>query len=99
MNNKHITDLTCEPIVKNLVTLAAPIIVGMALFTRYFLVDLYFVGRLGPDAVAAVSISGNVFFVILGLAFVLGTGGIEVTVSNGNDRYCEFFHICLKRWP
>jgi len=78
MNNKHITDLTHGPIVKNLVTLATPIIVGMALFTLYFLVDLYFVGRLGPDAVAAVSISGNAFFVILGLAFVLGTGGMAL---------------------
>ncbi len=78
MNRQNITDLTRGSIPRNLIRLSTPIIVGMALFTLYFLVDLYFVGRLGPDAVAAVSISGNAFFVILGLAFVLGTGGMAL---------------------
>jgi putative MATE family efflux protein len=61
-----------------LIRLATPVIVGMVLFTLYLMVDFYFVGRLGLDAVAAVSISGNAFFVILGLAFFLGTGGMAL---------------------
>ena len=78
MNDKRAIDLTTGSIPRILIRLATPIIVGMVLFTLYFMVDLYFVGRLGPDAVAAVSISGNAFFVILGLAFVLGTGGMAL---------------------
>ena len=78
MNDKGAIDLTQGSIPRILIRLATPIIVGMVLFTLYFMVDLYFVGRLGPDAVAAVSISGNAFFVILGLAFVLGTGGMAL---------------------
>ena len=78
MNDKRAIDLTQGSIPRILIPLATPIIVGMVLFTLYFMVDLYFVGRLGPDAVAAVSISGNAFFVILGLAFVLGTGGMAL---------------------
>ena len=78
MNDKRAIDLTQGSIPRILIRLATPIIVGMVLFTLYFMVDLYFVGRLGPDAVAAVSISGNAFFVILGLAFVLGTGGMAL---------------------
>ena len=78
MNDKGAIDLTQGSIPRILIQLATPIIVGMVLFTLYFMVDLYFVGRLGPDAVAAVSISGNAFFVILGLAFVLGTGGMAL---------------------
>jgi len=62
-------DLTTGSIPKLLLRLAGPIAFSML---------LYFVGRLGPDAVAAVSISGNAFFVILGLSFVLGIGGMAL---------------------
>jgi putative MATE family efflux protein len=50
----------------------------MFMHTLYILADLYFVGRLGPDAVAAISISGNAFFVIFGLSFIIGTGGMAL---------------------
>jgi len=50
----------------------------MVLFTVYLLVDIYFVGKLGPDAVAALSISSNAFFIHLGFSTVLGTGGMAL---------------------
>jgi len=71
-------DLTTGSIPKLLLRLAGPIAFSMLMFILYLMVDLYFVGRLGPDAVAAVSISGNAFFVILGLSFVLGIGGMAL---------------------
>jgi Na+-driven multidrug efflux pump len=86
MNDKGAIDLTQGSIPRILIRLATPIIVGMVLFTLYLMVDLYFVGRLGPDAVAAVSISGNAFFVILGLAFVLGTGGMALMAQAVGKR-------------
>ena len=72
------TDLTAGSIPKQLLRLSGPIAFSMIMFTLYLMADLYFVGRLGPDAVAAVSISGNAFFVILGLSFVLGIGGMAL---------------------
>ena len=71
-------DLTTGNIPSSLVRLAAPILLGMVMFTLYLLADLYFVGRLGPDAVAALSISGNAFFIHLGLSTVLGTGAMAL---------------------
>jgi putative MATE family efflux protein len=50
----------------------------MVMFTIYLWVDLYFVGRLGPDAVAALSISSNAFFIHLGFSTILGTGGMAL---------------------
>jgi len=50
----------------------------MVMFTVYLLVDIYFVGRLGPDAVAALSISSNAFFIHLGFSTILGTGGMAL---------------------
>jgi putative MATE family efflux protein len=71
-------DLTEGPILKTLVRLAVPVTIAMVMFTVYLMVDLYFVGRLGPDALAAVSIAGNAFFIHLGFSTILGTGGMAL---------------------
>ena len=71
-------DLTKGPIFKTLIRIAVPVTISMVMFTIYLMVDLYFVGRLGSDAVAALSISSNAFFIHLGLATVLGTGGMAL---------------------
>ena len=71
-------DLTEGPILQTLVKLAVPVTISMVLFTVYLLVDIYFVGRLGSDAVAALSISSNAFFIHLGFSTILGTGGMAL---------------------
>ena len=76
-NNSRI-DLTAGPILTTLIRLAVPVTISMVMFTIYLLVDLYFVGRLGPDAVAALSISSNAFFIHLGFSTVLGTGAMAL---------------------
>jgi len=78
MKNNSRIDLTEGPILKTLVRLAVPVTIAMVMFTVYLMVDLYFVGRLGPDALAAVSISGNAFFIHLGFSTILGTGGMAL---------------------
>jgi len=81
-------DLTEGPIFKTLVKLAVPVTVSMVLFTVYLLVDLYFVGRLGPEAVAALSISSNAFFIHLGFSTILGTGGMAlIAQAFGRKEY------------
>ena len=49
-------------------------LVTMVVQTMYVLVDLYWVGRLGTDAVAAVGIAGNISFIVLALTQMLGVG-------------------------
>ncbi len=46
--------------------------------TLYFLVDLYFVSRVGDTALAGVSSAGNVSFVILALTQMLGVGTVAL---------------------
>lgn len=71
-------DLTTGNILGQLTRLTAPIMFGMLAFTLYLMTDLFFVSRLGPDAVAALSISSNIFFVHLGLSFIIGTGAMAL---------------------
>ena len=51
-------DLTQGSITRLLIGLAVPIAIGMLFQTLYFLVDLYFVSRLGDAAIAGVSSAG-----------------------------------------
>src|SRR5215467_7396317 len=67
-------DLTKGSLARNLLQTTSFMLVGMIFQTLYFLVDLYFVGRLGKTAVAAVSLSGNLMFLVLALTQMLGVG-------------------------
>jgi putative MATE family efflux protein len=71
-------DLTQGPITRHLVAMAVPIAIGMVFQTLYYLVDLYFVSRLGDAAIAGVSTAGTVSFVILALTQMLGVGTVAL---------------------
>lgn len=67
-------DLTTGSVSRHLLKTASFMLVMMVFQTLYFLIDLYWVGRLGTDAVAAVGIAGNVTFIVLALTQMLGVG-------------------------
>src|SRR5258706_5865370 len=71
-------DLTQGPLQRHLIAMAVPIAAGMLFQTLYFLVDLYFVGRLGNAAIAGVGSSGNLSFLVLALTQVLGVGTVAL---------------------
>ena len=78
-------DLTQGPVSRLLVAMAVPIAIGMLFQTLYFLVDLYFVSRLGEAAIAGVGTAGTVSFVILALTQMLGVGTVAL-VSQAAGR-------------
>jgi len=69
-----VKDMTEGPIAGHLARMAVPIAVGMVFQTLYYLVDLYFVARLGDAAIAGVGSAGNLQFLVLALTQVLGVG-------------------------
>jgi len=71
-------DLTEGPVVKHVVQLAAFIAMSTAFQTLYFLADLYFVGRLGKEAIAGVGLAGNLMFLVLALTQSLGVGATSL---------------------
>ncbi|TMM43140.1 MATE family efflux transporter [Colwellia ponticola] len=64
-------DLTQGSIPKSLIAMALPMMIGMVIQTLYFIVDLYFVGQLGPAALAGLSLAGNAMFLIFSLTQIL----------------------------
>ena len=78
-------DLTTGPLTRHLLKTTGFMLVTMVFQTLYFLIDLYWVGRLGTESVAAVGIAGNLSFVVLALTQMLGVGTTTV-VSHAVGR-------------
>src|ERR1700728_2286839 len=73
-----VKDLTAHSIGKHILQMALPIAAGMLFQTLYFLIDLYFVARLGDAAIAGVSAAGNIMFIVFALTEVLGVGTVAL---------------------
>ena len=74
-------DLTQGSIPRHLLRLAAPIAIGMLFQTLYYLIDLYFVARLGDSAIAGVSSAGTAQFIVMAMTQVLGVGTMALIAS------------------
>jgi len=67
-------NLTTGSIASRILELAWPTAIAMTLHLAFHIVDMVFVGRLGPDAIAAVAMTGTVIFLLFGISAGLGVG-------------------------
>lgn len=81
-------DLTQGSITSHLLGMATFIGISLIFQTLYFIVDLYFVSRLGSAAVAGVSASGNVFFLALAASQLISIG-VMATVAQAVGKKDE----------
>ncbi|MGH6951934.1 MAG: MATE family efflux transporter, partial [Vitreimonas sp.] len=74
-------DLTQGSITGHLLGMAGFIGLSLIFQTMYFVVDLYFVSRLGNAAIAGVSASGNVFFLALAASQLISIGAMALVAQ------------------
>jgi putative MATE family efflux protein len=67
-------DLTEGSVTRHLLHMSAFMAVSMVAQTLYLLADLYWVGHLGKEAIAAVGVAGNMMMIVLALTQMLGVG-------------------------
>src|SRR5438552_3713567 len=67
-------DLSTGSVTRHLLHMSAFLAMSMVVQTLYLLADLYWVGRLGKEAIAAVGVAGNITMVVLALTQMLGVG-------------------------
>ncbi len=86
--------LTEGPILPSLITLAVPLVLANILQAAYQLIDAFWVGRLGGNAVAAVSVSFPVMFlcISLGLGFAVA-GSILIAQYFGAKDHTNVDHV------
>ncbi|MBU2541606.1 MAG: MATE family efflux transporter [Candidatus Omnitrophica bacterium] len=69
-------------ILKNIIALSLPLMVGALLHGMQSLVDMFWVGRLGPDSIAAVAISSTVMMFVFTLVSGISIGTISLVAKN-----------------
>jgi len=67
-------DMTQGSVTRHLLEMSAFIAVSMLIQTLYLLADLYWVGSLGKEAIAAVGLSGNLMMIVMAITQALGVG-------------------------
>jgi putative MATE family efflux protein len=78
-------DLTSGSLVGHLLKTTSFMLVSMIFQTLYVLVDLFWMGRLGTDAIGAVGLAGNLSFVVIAITQVLSVGATTL-VSHASGR-------------
>ena len=88
------TRFTEGPILKSIILLTIPIVIGNLLQTMFQITDAFWVGKLGAEAVAAVSISFPIIFLITALTGGIGlAGGVLVSQYKGKKEQEKVDHV------
>jgi putative MATE family efflux protein len=90
--NTRRIDMTRGPIAPGIIALSWPLIIGNLLQTAYNLADMYWVGRVSPEAVAAVSLMFPTSWLFISVAMGLTASTVALVsqhVGAGADRTAE----------
>ena len=71
-------DLSSGSIPSHIATMSIQMAVGILVQTLYFFTDLYFVSKLGDQAIAGVTSAGNMWFIVLALTQILNVGTVAL---------------------
>jgi len=87
-------DLTKGSLVRHMFVLSWPTVLAMAMHTSYNLVDVFWVGKVSATAIAAVSLAGVVFFIILAIGQTLGSGTVAMIArAYGARQFDKAQHV------
>ena len=71
-------DLSNGSIPGHIASMSIQMGVGILVQTLYFFTDLYFVSKLGDQAIAGVTSAGNIWFIVLALTQILSVGTVAL---------------------
>ncbi|MBU1746628.1 MAG: MATE family efflux transporter [Chloroflexi bacterium] len=79
-------DYTTGSLNRNIWLLAVPMVLEMGLVSAFRLADMLWVGRLGPEALAAITIGEQLRWALSGMAMGQGIGGLAVVARRIGEK-------------
>ena len=86
-------DLTEKNLTKNIFKLSIPVAIENLLHMSVFIVDAVMVGRLGTDALAAVGLSGTLYFTISMVFSSLSVGSASIIARHIGAKEREIAQV------
>jgi putative MATE family efflux protein len=80
-------DYTEAPIGRAVILLAVPMVLEMMMESVFLLVDTFFVGKLGPDAVAVVGITESLMIMVYAVSMGLAIGAAAVVARRIGEKH------------
>jgi putative MATE family efflux protein len=90
-------DMTQGSVTRHLLHMASFMAVSMVVQTLYLLADLYWVGTLGKEAIAAVGLSGNLMMFVVALTQMLSVGTTTVISHAAGRKDQPHAELCFNQ--
>lgn len=90
-------DLTKGSILKNLIFISIPTMIGFSFQMVYDLVDIFWIGKIGADAVAGVTIFGIIFWIVETLNEIIGVSSISLITQSFGKKDIERTNLAIEQ--
>lgn len=92
-----VKDLTRDSITLHILTMAVPAVITMLVQVAHQIITLFFVSRIGADAVAGVSVAGTAGFVVGAAAQVLNVGTVALVAHSAGRKDSKNISVLLNQ--
>jgi putative MATE family efflux protein len=96
LNQRQPTDHTEGSIIKSILTMGLPSMIGFGAGNLYALIDTYWLSRLGPEPVAAITVLGPFLWVIHSANMIVGTGSVAIISRRYGEKDFQETEMSIK---